>query len=303
MLNRGCATKVQPFLFVNLSGSVAMHHNLLILLFGLFLCSCSGSSDKGKLLASVGDKELYQADLNFLFAHNRYSFDDSAALVKEYTEQWVEEQILVSEAEKSDQVDREIIEVRVANFKNDLLIQELENALIKERLDTNITEEEIQQYYLANQKEFQLNDYLVKVLYLKIPFDAPDIEKIAQAYKLTEASDLEEIQVYAKIYATNFYYDAENWIYFDDLLKEVPLQDINKDKFILKRSKTRFEEGGFYYFLNIIDYKLKNSISPLSFERDNIKDRILNMRIRNLREEIKNEIVNKAYAEQNVQIY
>ncbi|MBI3136782.1 MAG: hypothetical protein HYZ14_19060 [Bacteroidetes bacterium] len=267
------------------------------------LTSCSGSSDKGKLLATVGDKELYQADLNFLFSHNRYSFDDSVALVNDYTTQWIEEQILVNEAEKSGQIDHEIIEVRVENFKNDLLIQELENGLIKERLDTTVSEDEIQAYYLANQKEFQLNDYLVKVLYLKIPFDAPDIEKIGQAYKLNKESDLEEIQVYAKIYATNFYYDAENWIYFDDLLKEVPLQDVNKDKFILKRSKTRFEEGGFYYFLNIIDYKLKNSISPLSFEKENIKERILNMRIRNLREEIKNEIVNKAYAEQNVKIY
>ena len=102
---------------------------------------------------------------------------------------------------------------------------------------------------------------------------------------------------------SNFYYDAENWIYFDDILKEVPLQDINKDKFILKRSKIRFEEGGFYYFLNIIDYKLKNSISPLSFERNKIKDRIINIRIRALREEIRKEIITNAYANDKVKIY
>ena len=280
-----------------------MRYFVVTFLSVVLFTGCSGNGDKGKLLASVGEKELYQSDLNFLFAHNRYTYDDSVALVNDYVQQWIEEQILVQEAEKSEQIDREIIDIRVENFKNDLLIHELENSLLNDRLDTNISEDEIQKYYLENQKEFQLNDYLVKVLYLKIPLDAPDIEKIAQSYKLNKPADLEEIQTYAKIYATNFYYDAENWIYFDDLLKEVPLQDINKDNFILKRSKTRFEEGGYYYFLNIIDYKLKNTISPLSFEKENIKDRILNMRVRTLREEIKNEIVNKAYNEDMVKTY
>ena len=265
--------------------------------------SCSGSDDKGKLLASVNEKELYQSDLNFLFAHNRYSFDDSVELVKNYVETWLKEQILVEEANKNDKIDLTIIESRVDNFRNDLLINELENLAVQERLDTVITEKEIQQYYLNNQKEFELNDYLVKVLYLKIPLDAPDIETVAQSYKLAKPSDLENIQIYAKIYATNFYYDVNNWIYFDDLLKEIPLQDINKDKFILKKAKTRFEEGGYYYFLNVIDYKLKNTTSPLSFEKENIKSRIINTRINEIREEFKNEIITKAYASGTVKTY
>jgi hypothetical protein len=274
-----------------------------LIIMPLLFAACSGSNPKGLLLASVGDEELYQSDLNFLFAHNRYSYDDSVALVKSYTDTWVEEQILVQEAQKTETIDLEIIDKRVENFRNDLLINELENFAIGERLDTNVSDEEIQEYYLANQKEFQLNDYLVKVLYLKIPFDAPDIEMIGQTYKLARPGDLSEIESYAKTYASNFYYDVENWIYFDDLLKEIPLQDINKDKFILKRSKIRFEEAGFHYFLNIIDYKLKNTTSPLSFERDNIKDRIINTRIKTLREEYKNEIITKAYAENSVKIY
>lgn len=267
------------------------------------LTACSGNGDKGLLLASVGEKELYQADLNYLFAKDRYSYDDSIELVRAYTQEWVEEQIFVLKAAESDQIDHETIDQRVEKFRNDLIVYELENALLAERLDTTVTDDEIRAYYKSNEKEFQLNDYLVKVLYIKIPFDAPDIEKIAQSYKLAKPTDLASIQEYAKIYASNFYYDAENWIYFDDILKEVPLHDINKDKFILKKSKTRFEEGGFYYFLNIIDYKLKNTISPLNFEKQNIKDRILNIRVSKLREEIKNEIITNAYATDEVKIY
>ena len=142
-----------------------------------------------------------------------------------------------------------------------------------------------------------------QVLYLKIPLDAPDIDKMGSAYKLRNEDDLETIEIYAKMYASNFYYDIDNWIYFDDLLKEIPLHDINKDRFILKLSKLRFEESGFYYFLNILDYKLKNSTSPISFERENIKARIINLQIKELRETIKNDIIKKAYEDSKVTLY
>ena len=104
-------------------------------------------------------------------------------------------------------------------------------------------------------------------------------------------SDISEIETYAQLYASNFYYDDENWMYFDDLTKEIPLNNINKDKFITQKSKIKMDENGYFYFLNVIDYKLKNTISPLEFERDNIKQRILNIRIKDLRKTLKNELV------------
>ena len=272
---------------------------LTLLLSLLINLSCTESVDKGKLIAQVEEQELYSTDVSFL----NYSADDSAEVVSNYIQEWIEEQILVSEAENSTLVDIETIDRKVNEFRNDLLIHQLENMKIEEQLDTNVHEEEIEVYYQDHKDDFQLNDYLVKVLYLKIPLDAPEIEKIGSAYRLRKEEDLGTIEVYAKMYASNFYYDIESWIYFDDLLKEIPLHDINKDRFILKRSKTRFEENGFYYFLNIVDYKLKNSISPISFERENIKARIINLRIKDLRETIKNDIIKKAYEDSKVTLY
>ncbi|MCG8577695.1 MAG: hypothetical protein MI810_22630 [Flavobacteriales bacterium] len=265
--------------------------------------SCSSSEDKGELLAKVYDKELYQADLDYLFRNHNYNTKDSIELVEQYRDQWVEEQILVHEAENSADIDMDAIDKKAEHYKNNLLIHQLESSLLEERLDTNVQKEEIRAYYKENQQDFKLNDYLVKVLYMKIPFDAPDIEKVAKWYMLKKETDIEEIDIYSKIYASNYYYDDENWIYFDDLLKEIPLQDIKKDRFIMNRSKIRFEESGYYYFLNIIDYKLKNTLSPLDFEEKNIKERILNMRVKSLREEIKNELLQKAHEEGNVEVF
>ena len=271
----------------------------LLSLISLAFTACSGGEDKGELLAKVGEQELYANDLSFL----EFTTEDSAEIVSAYINSWVADHILVEEANNTEQIDHQSIDQRVNQFRNDLLIHELENIKINEQLDTAVSEAEIKDYYNEHEDDFQLNDYLVKVLYLKIPVDAPDIEKIGNAYKLRKDEDLSTIEIYAKVYASNFYYDIDSWIYFDDLLKEIPLHDINKDRFILKRSKLRFEENGFYYFLNIVDYKLKNSISPLSFERENIKARILNLRIKKLRETIKNEIIKKAYEQGKVTLY
>lgn len=280
--------------------------NIKIPLFGILigcLAACSGSEDKGKLLAKVYDEELYQSDLNYLFNEGGYSKADSIEIVENYVNRWVEEQILVHEANSIESMDQDAIDKKTEHFRNDLLIVELEEILINERLDTAVTDQEIQKFYEAHKQDFQLNDYLVNVLYLKIPEDAPDIEKINNSYKLRKASDIQEVDLYAKIYASNYYYEPEKWIYFDDLLKEIPLQDINKDRFIMNKSKTRFQENGFHYFLNIIDYKLKNSTSPLNFERENIKNRILNIRVKELRKEIRNEIIANAYKENSVTVY
>ncbi|MFT4599858.1 MAG: hypothetical protein ACI857_000025 [Arenicella sp.] len=266
----------------------------------IILSACSSGEDKGKLLAKVFESELYQSDLNYLFRNKDYAKEDSVAIAQSFVDEWVKSEILVHEASMNDKIDIGSIEKKTEGIKNDLIVMELEQVLVDEQLDTAVSKEEVQKYYDSHLQDFELNDYLVKVLYLKVPGDAPNIDKIGSHYKLYNEKDINEIDKYAQLYASNYYYDEENWIYFDDLLKEIPLQDINKDRFIMKRSKIRFEENGNYYFLNIIDYKLKNTTSPISFERGNIKERIIHTRVMELREQIKNEIISKAYDENAV---
>lgn len=263
----------------------------------ILLIACGGGKEDNRI-AKVGEYELFETDLAFL----SYTKEDSAEIVSAFVNNWIEEHILLMAAEEMESIDQTEIDKKVADYRKDLLIHQMETIKLDEKLDTNVTEEEILNYHRTHKEDFQLNDYLVKVLYLKIPTDAPNVSKIENVYRLQKPGDLETVETYAKIYATNFYYDIESWIYFDDLLKEIPLNDINKDRFILNLSKIRFEDNGFYYFVNILDYKLKNSISPLDFERENIKARILNLRIKETRDQLKKELIDAAYEKNEVTI-
>ena len=146
--------------------------------FILICCSCNSDKEKGNLLAKVYSEELFEVDLEFLFENKEYTIDDSILITENYIDKWVNEQILIHQAKENKEIDKGKIDRKIESFKNDLLIMELEKILVDKRLDTSISETEIEDYYKKHKQDFQLNDYLVKVLYLKISSDAPDIDKI-----------------------------------------------------------------------------------------------------------------------------
>ena len=281
-----------------------MNFKLVIFLLSTFCIAVScNSENNGKIIAEVYNKILYQNQLEKALGSSDLSETDSVQRATKFIEAWVDEQILVHKAETSNLIDELEIKGKVEHYKNTLIIHQYQNTKIKELLDTAISMEEIKSYYEIHKKDFQLRDYLVNVLYIKVSEDAPDLNKLSKWYKLKKESDLEEIKKYVSLYATNFYFDENNWIYFDEITKEIPLQDVNKDKFITRKSKTKFSEEGYYYFLNIIDYKLKNAVSPIEFEMENIKQRILNNRIYNLREEINEQLIKSANDKNAIKIY
>lgn len=267
-----------------------------LLLSGFFsFISCSSPRTEKEYIAKVYNQKLYEEDIP----------EETSENIEErerFIQNWVEENILYYNAKLDSRIDRLQINNQVSEFEKELYYFYLEKLLIQDQLDTTISENEIQTYYNTHKEEFLLKDYLVKVMYLKVPLDAPDINKIKRSYLLKKPKDIEDIIQYAKIYSSNFYYDDENWVYFDAILKEVPIKDISKEHFITQKKKLYFDDGKDYYFLNVLEFKLKDAISPLNFEKENIRKKIMNLRIKKLRDQIKNDIITKGYKKGNVEI-
>ena len=192
--------------------------------------SCQSDKEEREYIAQVYNERLYKSDIPEDILEDEVKLDI-------YVNQWVERQILYYRARTDARIDQNEIQHQVDDFRKDLYYYYLEELLLKEEIDTNVSEREIQQYYNTHKEEFLLKDFLVKVLYLKVGMDAPDLEKIKRIYLLKNPKDIEEIIQYAKIYSNNFYYDEENWIYFDDILKEVPLKDVIEERFITQKKK------------------------------------------------------------------
>lgn len=266
-----------------------------IALCGLFLfllISCGEETDHRKYVAKVGRNKLYEKDIKDISSEEERTM---------FIENWVLNQLYLREFEKNE-LEASEISKRVEEYESSLKKHAIEEKLVLEKLDTVVSEKEIESFYKNHKSDFELKDFLVRVMYLKIPSNAPDIDKVSKWYLLKNPKDTAAMQEYAKLYAVNFYYDDQSWVFFDDILKEVPLRDFDKERFIVRKSKVDFEDNGFSYFLNIYDYRLKDALSPIEFERERIRQRIINNRIKKVRKQIEKELLEKAYANKEISI-
>jgi hypothetical protein len=170
-------------------------------------------------------------------------------------------------------------------------------------MDTVISEDEIQAYYDSHAENFILKKNIVQVLYLKIPLTAPNIEKARNWYKSEDDSDIIKLESYCYQFANKYDDFNESWIYFDELLSKLPMPVNNQERYLRYNKNIETIDSAFHYFVNIRDYKLKSSVSPLEFIKDQIRNIIYNERKISFIKELENSLYNDAVTRKEFMIY
>jgi hypothetical protein len=237
--------------------------------------SVTGSDDL--LLARAYTSRLYLSDVAGIVPPGSFP-EDSALILKRYVDNWVRQQVFLHHATLNLDPARMDYEKKIQDYKNSLIIFSYETELVKNEMDTVITEAQILEYYEQNSQSFKLLESIVKVIYVKVPLDAPDLRTLRRLYRSDDPDDLMLLEDYCVQHAANYFTEQENWLLFSELLRELPLQVSNPESYLTQNRHVELSDEYYRYFLNIQDYKLKGSVSPLSFERDNVRSIILNRR-------------------------
>lgn len=278
---------------------------LLLTFAGFFLLFTScGSSDKKTegTIARVYDDYLYKSDVIGIVPEGT-SKKDSISIVKNYINNWIRQKLVLKTANDNLSSSQKDFEEQLESYKNSLLVFAYEKELIRQKLDTTVTDEEIQAYYDKNQNDFLLKDNIVKVWYVKIQLNSANEATIRALYKLDDETSRKSLEEYSKKYAVNYFLDDSTWLYFSDLLKEIPVKTYNQEDYLKYNRFIEMEDSTYTYFLNIKDFEIKESVSPLSFEKDNVRKIILNKRKLELIEEIEESIFNDALKNEDFEIY
>ena len=265
------------------------------ILFSIFLLSCNSveiENDEIKI-ASVGNEILYQTELEYSFPSG-LNEEDSISFLNQFVQNWITNQLLLQKAEELLPEKIKNVDAKLEQYRISLLSYEFEELYIKQRLDTTVSNDEILSYYEQHKDDFILKDYLVKCLILKCMNNLPDLEQVKKSYLLRNEEDEDQIRTFAQSYNAELYLNNEEWIYFEDLIAKVPIEDYNKRRLITRRKKFFFEDNNIINFVNIYDYKLKDAVSPLSFEKERIKSIILNMRMNELRKQLRQNLYSDA---------
>lgn len=266
-----------------------------ILLF--WSCDLFKNKKQEIVVAKVGDKSLFLSEIQ-PYLPNNLKGADSSLFVKEQANKWVQQTLLLQKAELNLSDSEKDIEKKIEDYRKSLLIYAYEKAFIAQKLDTVISGNEISNYYEGNLQNFELKDYVVKVLYTKLEKNAPQISSLRTLIHNAEEQDVRyQLEDYCRQFATNYMLEDQVWLYFEDLLKEIPIKTYSIEAFLKNNKLVELEDEQYLYFLVIKDYRLKDSVSPLELERNRIKSIILNKRklelIKSMHQELYQDAMNK----------
>ena len=260
---------------------------------GLFCFTLLYSCNNNNVIASVDDVELTESAAYIIMSHLGMSPIDSIQL-RSFIDDWCTKETFKAELKREFPETWQLTELRAQSFAGDLAEYYLEEIELKKILDTIIKKQEIDSYYNSHKEEFILHDYIVKALYLKIPKELDfKSENVHVSYLLKNDKDLTELNSYAKLYAENYYFNDSTWIYFEEVTKDIPVGKFNIDNIVLNRTKTYFSDESFTYFINIIDYKLKDEVPPVDFLSYEIKSRIAANRLQELKEKNESKLIQR----------
>jgi hypothetical protein len=283
-----------------------MNKENIILSFAFLLilsaCAVKNSTDNGNVLARVGDYYLYELDLEGAIPES-VSAKDSLTIARNYINTWVREKLLLYQAEKNLTEDQKNFDKQIETYRNSLIIYQYESLLIKQQLSNEVTDEEIEEYYEKNKNNFELKKNIVKADYAILDIDSPYNDKIESLMRSNNMDFIDSLETYCELYARTYLINDDQWISFDELLNIIPIKTYNQEAFLKNNRFVEIEENNFKYFIKFIEFSVKDEISPLSFERENIISIILNKRKIELINKMHNQLFEDALNSDIVEIY
>jgi hypothetical protein len=277
---------------------------LLIIVVSFFACCSKPGSEAGKgdAVARVYGKYLLKEDLEGLVPADIHG-QDSISLVKNFINSWIRQQVILKHAEENLDEEKKDVEKKLQEYRNSLITYAYERELVAQQLDTAVSLKEIEAFYNANKGNFELKDNIIKVIYLKLNKNSPKLNRVREWYKSEDARDRKQLTEYAMQYALNYFLDDAAWLFFDDLVKEIPIRTYDQEQFLRNNRNIEIEDSSMIYLVSIKGFKIKDSSSPLSFEINNIRNMIINQRKLKLIEEMESKAYESAGKKGDIEIY
>jgi len=256
-----------------------------------------------KPIARVYDQFLYPEDLDGLNQEGINS-SDSTDISERYVKTWINKQLLISQASSKIDFDEAALARKILDYRYALIVHEFKQYYINQHLDENVSDDEIEQYYNEHEDNFQLKQNIIRGILVKVPNEAPRINKIGSLIKSTKTEDFEQLKSYCYQFASYYLLDDEIWHNFDDVVKNTPMVSIlNQEQYLKQNKYVESSDQNFSYFLYIHEYKISDQTSPLEFVKDDIYNIVLNKRKITLSDQLEAEIYNQAYENNDFEIF
>lgn len=240
-------------------------------------------------IARAGGKELRMRDVRSVVPQG-LSGDDSAAFMKVYVDRWIVKQLKLEEAETLFSSSAGDIDRMVEEYRQALLIRQLDQHYVDRSIDTVFTDDEITAYYKAHKADFRLDRTIVKGRIVQ--FDAGYRQAVKLKTLMAAKSDAQQQDFSDICEKNNFTVNdfRDQWIDFPEFLSYLPtLRSQNYDPVLASSAVQEMRDSHSRYYFQIDAVMREGEAIPLERLRDNIRRILFNRR--------KSEIIRRHEAE------
>lgn len=280
-----------------------MKKNIIyIICVTIIFSSCSLFVEKGEPVAKVGDKVLTMDELSRNIP-DYLEDSDSIIWAEDFIKKWVQRELLLMKAEENLKIEMKDVENELEEYRNSLIMYRYKNELMKQKLDTVVSDDKVLKYFNDHRESFKLNRNIVKAIYIKIPVEFSSPEKIKDLCSSKDPDSESKLNEYCVSYAKAYDRFNDQWVAADLVLKNTPIEITDQSYFI---TKTRFIESNdinFYYLVFINEYRLIGQTAPVDYVRNEIKNLILNKQKIEFLKQIEKDIYKEGLDKNKVKLY
>ena len=252
-------------------------------------------------MAKVGRHRLYKSELDKVIPSSA-SPEDSMALALQYINTWASDLVFLDVAESHLSKSDKDVSMELEDYRRSLLKYRYEQKYVNERLDTAVLENEIQAYYEQHKEHFMLDVPIVKVRYMRISSDSPNMSLIKKKMSSEDVADMVEADSLA-YFSADIYTDyGGKWVDMVSLAKNF---GTDYGTLLSKARSSCIEmegEGGKINFAYIADFVSAGNVAPVEYCHAHIKDIIISMRKQALISGLERDLLEDALAKGKFEI-
>ena len=277
-----------------------MRNIILILL--IISCELENNS-KEEPIARVNDNFLFFSEIQESLDENM-SQNDSMLAVNSAINNWASKKLLYEKAifNLSNSKQNEL-DLLVKSYESDLYISNYEKEWLKARVDTIVSNEQLQSYYNENKNKFRLRQDILLARFIELPIENFNKTQIVRSFRRLNFQDKIYLDSISLQFKSSFINDSV-WLRPELFFNKFKIENkIKYNRYLRKKSFFEIKDLESLYLVYISDILRKNDYAPMSYVKPTLVQILLNKRKLEMKKQLKTDILKQGIAENNFEIY
>jgi hypothetical protein len=247
----------------------------------------------GETVATYGDIKLFRSEVESVIPKDS-SPEDSLAIAERYISSWARDMAFLDIAEQQLSKEEKDVARDLESYRRSLLKYRYEQHYISERLDTVVSNQDVEDYFDSHQEEFRLQNPIFKARYLRIAKKSPAFPVLRKLMSSDDAVDVAAADSIAFESALHYHDFSDRWVDASRLAMEFEI-DCSQMMARLKGSSIEIPYGeDEISYAWIADMVRSGEIPPVSFCEERIRDIIISARKHELLLTLERDLIEEA---------